>query len=74
MKPSRNETTDLPARRLSPEDTRRKAREDRLKNYYNKRNDPNQVASQADSGQREEQKGAGKPQPERDTGMDQEPE
>jgi hypothetical protein len=72
--PSGSKTTDSPTRKMSPEETRRNARENWLKNYYNKGNDPNHAASQTDSRQREEQKGVEKSQPERDAGLDHDPE
>jgi hypothetical protein len=71
---SRSESVELAQHRPSAEETRRKAREDWLKNYYHKGNGTNQAGLQTDSRQRDEQKAAGKPQPERDTGIDHDPE
>lgn len=71
---SRNESAELPRHRPSAEETRRKAREDWLRNYHNKGDDANQAGLQTDSRQRDERKEAGKPQPEKDTGIDHDPE
>jgi hypothetical protein len=62
------------ARRLSPEDTRRKAREDWLKNYYHKNDSPDQAAPETDSSRKEAQKDVKQPQPEKDAGADYDPE
>ena len=60
--------------RPSAEEIRRKAREDWLKNCYHKGNDASRAGAQTDSQQRDEQKGAGKSQPQRDVGLDHDPE
>jgi prophage maintenance system killer protein len=70
----RQDSTEPPTRRLSSEELRRKARENWLKNYYYKRHDPSQAGSQTDSRQKGTRKEAEKPQPEKDTGLDPDPE
>lgn len=70
----RQDSTDLPTQRLSTEEIRRKAREDWLRTCHHKGNDANQAGLQTDSRQKDEQKEAAKSQPERDTGIDHDPE
>jgi uncharacterized protein (UPF0332 family) len=72
--PSLGASSELPARRLSPEETRQKAREDWLKNYYHKDNSPGQAVPEPDSSREQAQKGVQQPQREKDAGPDYEPE
>lgn len=71
--PNLDESSELSARRLSPEETRRKAREDWLKNYYHKNDSPSQAAPETDSKRKEAQKDM-KEQREKDAGADYDPE
>ncbi len=63
---SGGESAELPRHASSAEDTRRQAREDWLKNYYYKSDSADEAGLQ----QMDEQKEAGKAQPEKDVGFE----
>jgi len=68
------ESSNSPAQGFSAEETRRRAREDWLKKYYNKSNSPSQSDPEAGSVNTQTQKGIANTQPESDVGLDHESE